>query len=266
MSSPFKVFVVDDDPIMLGIISEIIEPGYPVETFDSAEACLTRLSAEKPGMFLLDVGLPGMDGYAFCRKIKGESGLRHIPVTFISGFDTIEARLDGYDAGGEDFIVKPFAAEEVLRKIRVAQQIVQSQRAIQEQADSSEYLATLALASMDEAGIVLQFMSKLIGWNSEQEVAEGLLELMQRYKLDGVIQARIAQRCLTLSKSGANLPLETSVINHVRGMDRIFEFRNRSVHNFERVTLMVNDMPLGDTMLVFARSRGKWGYCCNLKT
>jgi CheY-like chemotaxis protein len=246
VGSSFKVFAVDDDPLILSVIREIVEPDYALETFESAEACMARLDEEKPGMFLLDVGLPGMDGYAFCRQIKDDAALRQIPVTFVSGHDTIDAKLKGYDAGGEDFIVKPFVPEEVLQKIKVAQQIVQSKQSIQEQADASEYLATLALASMDEAGIVLQFMSKLIGWNSEQEIAEGLLELMQRYKLDGVVQARIAQRSLTLSKDGANLPLETSVINHVRGMDRIFEFRSRSVHNFERVTLMVNNMPLAD--------------------
>jgi CheY-like chemotaxis protein len=246
LSNAFKVFAIDDDPLILEILREIVEPHYSMETFDSVEACLPRLDAEKPGMFLLDVTLPGMDGYAFCRQLKDDAALRRIPVTFVSSNDTIEARLEGYDAGGEDFIVKPFAPEEVLRKVRVAQHIVQNQQSIQEQADSSEYLANLALASMDEAGIVLQFMSKLIGWNSEQEVAEGLLELMQRYKLEGVVQVRVGQRCHTLSKSGANLPLETSVINHVRGMDRIFEFRARSVHNFDRVTLMVSNMPLAD--------------------
>lgn len=207
---------------------------------------MARLSAEKPDMFLLDVGLPGIDGYAFCRQIKDDPDLRRIPVTFVSGHESIDARIKGYDAGGEDFIVKPFELEEVLRKIRVARQIVLDQKALQEQADASEYLSTLALASMDEAGIVLQFMSKLIGWSSEREIAEGLLELMQRYKLDGVVQARTAQHSLTLSKAGVDLPLEISVINHMRGMERIFEFHSRSVHNFERVTLMVNNMPLAD--------------------
>jgi DNA-binding response OmpR family regulator len=246
MSDPFRVFVVDDDPIILEVIRNIVEPDHTVETFASAEACMARLQVDKPDMFLLDVGLPGMDGYAFCRWIKDDDGLCQIPVTFVSGHDTIEARIDGYDAGGEDFVVKPFEPEELLRKIRIAQHIAQNQQTLREQADASEYLATLALASMDEAGIVLQFMSKLIGWNSEREVAEGLLELMQRYRLDGVVQARTAQRSLTLSKSGTDLPLETAVINHVRGMDRIFEFRTRSVHNFDRVTLMVSNMPLND--------------------
>jgi CheY-like chemotaxis protein len=246
MSYPFKVFAIDDDPLILEIMAEILGADYEVETFESVEDCLPRLEAERPGMFLLDVSLPGMDGYAFCRQIKDDPALRQIPVTFVSSNDTIEARLEGYDAGGEDFIVKPFAPEEVLRKVKIAQQIVHNQQSLQEQADASEYLSSLALASMDEAGIVLQFMSKLIGWNSEQEVAEGLLELMQRYKLEGVVQTRTAQCSLTLSKAGANLPLEVSVIEHVSGMDRIFEFRSRSVHNFERVTLMVNNMPLAD--------------------
>lgn len=246
MSDSFKVFAVDDDPAVLCIIRENVESDCALETFGSAEACVARLGEEKPDMFLLDVGLPGMDGFTFCRRIKDDPALRQVPVTFISGHDTIDAKLQGYDAGGEDFIVKPFAPEELVRKIKVAQQIVGGKRSLQEQAEASEYLSSLALASMDEAGIVLQFMSKLIGWNSGQEIAEGLLELMQRYKLDGVVQARTGQDSLTLSQAGANLPLETAVIDHLRGMDRIFEFRSRSVHNFDRVTLMVNNMPLSD--------------------
>jgi hypothetical protein len=89
-------------------------------------------------------------------------------------------------------------------------------------------------------------MRELISWNSEQEIANGVLDMLQRYKLDGVVQTRISGRTLTQSPQGANLPLETSVLNHVRGMERIFEFRNRSVHNFDRLTMMINNMPLED--------------------
>lgn len=246
MSETFKIFVVDDDPLVLDVMHAILEIDCTVESFTSAEACRLRLAAEKPGMLLLDISLPGIDGYAFCQQIKDDAALSHIPVTFISSYDTIEARISGYDAGGEDFIVKPFEPEEVLRKVKVAQQIARNKRALAEQAEAAEYLSSLALASMDEAGLVLQFMSKLIAWGSEQDIAAGLIELLQRYRLDGVVQTRIAGRALTFSAAGTDLPLETSVLNHVRGLERIFEFRNRSVHNFEHVTLMVNNMPLAD--------------------
>lgn len=246
MSASFKIFVVDDDPVVLDVMQAILETDGAVTTFSCAEDCQAHLVSEKPDMFLLDVGLPGMDGYAFCRLIKDDPALCRIPVTFVSSHDTIDERIRGYDAGAEDFIVKPFELEEVLRKLKVAQQIVHSQRALEEQAEAAEYLSSLVMASMDETGILLQFTSKLIAWDHVPEIAAGLLELLQRYRLDGVVQTRVGNETQTFSAAGNNLPLETSVIDHVRGLGRIFEFRKRSVHNFERVTLMINNMPLAD--------------------
>jgi len=134
----------------------------------------------------------------------------------------------------------------VLRKLKVAQHIVQNQASLSEQVEAAEYLSSLVMASMDETGILLQFMSKLIAWENTREVAEGLLELLQRYRLDGVVQTRMAYATQTLSASGVDLPLEVSVINHARDLGRIFEFKKRSVHNFERVTLMINNLPVND--------------------
>jgi len=244
MSASFKVYVVDDDPVVLDIIRAVLEPDCEVETFPSAEDCLMLLESEKPDFFLLDVNLPAMDGYTLCRTIKNNPALRSIPVTFVSSNDTIEERIIGYDAGGEDFIVKPFEPEELLRKLKVAQHMIVSQRSLAMQAEEAEMLSSLVMANMDETGILLQFMSKLIAMDSEDEVATGLLELMPRYGLEGVVQTRVDGKVQTVSANGKNLPLEVSVIEHIRNQGRIFEFRQRSVHNFERVTLMINNLPL----------------------
>ncbi len=246
MSQSFKVFAVDDDPVVLDVIASILDPHSKLQTFASAEECLDKLESEKPDLFLLDVSLPGMDGYSLCEHIKADASFRNVPVTFVSGHDTIEERLKGYDAGGEDFIVKPFAPEELLRKLKVSQHLVLNQRSLAEQIAKAEQLSSIVMASMDETGILLQFMSKLIAMESAAEIAEGLLELMQRYRLDGVVQTRLGHETETLSAAGKNLPLEISIIDHVRQQGRIFEFRRRSVHNFERVTLMVNNLPLDD--------------------
>ena len=244
MSASFKVYVVDDDPVVLDIMHAILEPDCQVETFPSAEDCLMQLESEKPDFFLLDVNLPGMDGYTLCRQIKDNPALRSIPVTFVSSNDTTEERITGYDAGGEDFIVKPFEPEELLRKLLVAQNMITGQRSLAVQAEEAELLSSLVMANMDETGILLQFMSKLIAMESDDEIATGLLELMQRYGLEGVVQTRIGGKAKTVSANGTDHPLEVAVIEHVRDQGRIFEFRQRSVHNFERVTLMVNNLPL----------------------
>ena len=246
MNSSFKVFVVDDDPVILDIMCAILDPDCAIQTFFSSEDCQALLDSEKPDLFLLDINLPGMDGYSFCRQIKDDSGLCNIPVIFVSSNDTIEERILGYDAGGDDFIVKPFEPEELLRKVMLAQSMVLSQRSLRTQAEEAELLSSLVMASMDETGILLQFMSKLIAMENAEEVAEGLLELMGRYRLDGVVQTRLGSATQTRSAAGRNLPLEVAVIEHVRDQGRIFEFRRRSVHNFERITLMINNLPLDD--------------------
>jgi len=246
MSSSFKVFVVDDDPVILDIMRAILAPDCTIQTFFSSEDCQARLADEKPDLFLLDINLPGMDGYTLCRQIKDDGNLCNIPVIFVSSNDTIEERIRGYDAGGEDFIVKPFEPEELLRKVMVAQNMLLQQRSLRTQAEDAEMLSSLVMASMDETGILLQFMSKLIAMESTDDVAEGLLDLMGRYRLDGVVQTRLGNATQTRSAAGRNLPLEVAVIEHVRDQGRIFEFSRRSVHNFDRVTLMVNNLPLSD--------------------
>ncbi len=246
------VFSVDDDPLIREIVADILSVGdadhaaCKVISFADAEACLARLETDVPDIFLLDVSLPGMDGYELCRPIPARAASRERPVIFISGQETIEARIAGYDAGGEDFLVKPFAPEELLRKIRLARTARATREKLREEAANADQLATLALASMDESSLVLQFMSKLIGWETERDIAEGLLELMKRYGLDGVVRCRIAERIYTLSAKGPNVPLDESIIEHVQTMGRIFEFGSRGVYNFDQTALIVNNMPLAD--------------------
>ena len=246
MTQTFKVYAVDDDPLVLDIIQAILEPEYRFAAFENAEACCAALEADKPDLFFLDVSLPGMNGFDLCRKIKEDPGLCSTPVIFVSGHDTIEERLQGYDAGGDDFIVKPFEPEELLRKLKVAQNRAFSCRLLNEQIREAEQLSTLVMASMDETGILLQFMSKLIAMESPAEIAQELLELLRRYRLEGVVQTRGSDETLTVSAAGTNIPLEESIIQHVRHQGRIFEFSRRSVHNFERITLMINNLPLED--------------------
>ena len=246
MSQSFKVFVVDDDPMIRDIMCAILETDCQVVTFTSCEECQVKLASEKPDLFLLDITLPGMDGYTFCQVIKDDAALRSIPVIFVSAHDTIEERVKGYDAGGEDFIVKPFEPEELLRKVKVSQGIIANQRALAGQLEEAEMLSSLVIASMDETGILLQFMRKLIAMESTEEITSETLELIHRYRLSGVVQTRLDNDTQTLSDTGKNLPLEVSVIEHVRDQGRIFEFSRRSVHNFEHVTLMINNLPLED--------------------
>lgn len=249
MSSKFTIFAVDDDEMIRDILKAVLEPAYELETFASAEKCRARMAEHRPDCLLLDIGLPGMDGYQFCRLLKNEEDTSHLPITFISSHDTIDSRLMGYDAGGDDFIVKPFEPAELLRKLKVAENLVAAQHQLLERLEDSDQLSSIALASMSDSGILLQFMSQLIGWDDEQEIAHGTVRLLSQFSLDGVVQTRIGDRIFTVRGNSINAPLEVSVLNHVRSLGRIFEFRNRGVYNHDRITIMINNMPIDDSML-----------------
>ncbi len=246
MENNLRVFVVDDDAIILDVLRATLAAECELDTFASAEACLSALADVKPDLFLLDVSMPVMDGYALCRQLKDDWDTQDIPVVFISASDNNETRMLCYEAGGDDFIQKPFDPAELLSKLGVAGRILAEKKALREQAGYAQRTAMAAMVSMSELGVVLQFLSKSFACNTLDELAAALLDAMQQYDLQAAVQMRIGDEVLTLSHNGRNVPLEVSVLNHVRESDRIFQFKSRCVFNYGQVTLLVKNMPLED--------------------
>lgn len=246
MDRRFLVFVVDDEPLMLDAVQLVLEDDCDVECFGTAGACLARLPERKPDLFLLDVLLPGTDGLELCRRLKEDAENADVPVTFVSGHDTIETRLACYEAGGDDFIVKPFNPGELRRKIAVARRILDEKKRLRETAGFAQRTAFTALSSMGELGIVIEFLRRSFGCAGRTELARAMIDALGQYGLDGAAQIRLGGDALTLSNEGVDLPLETAVLDHVRHQGRIFEFGKRGVYNFGGVTLLVKNMPLED--------------------
>ena len=246
MENNLRVFVVDDDAIILDVLRATLATECELHTFASAEACLSALADVKPDLFLLDVSMPVMDGYALCRQLKDDWDTQDIPVVFISASNNNETRMLCYEAGGDDFIQKPFDPAELLSKLGVAGRILAEKKALREQAGYAQRTAMAAMVSMGELGVVLQFLSKSFACNTLDELAAALLDAMQQYDLQAAVQMRIGDEVLTLSHNGRNVPLEVSVLNHVRESGRIFQFKSRCVFNYGQVTLLVKNMPLED--------------------
>lgn len=246
MDSRLRVFIVDDDPLLLEILDDLLAGEFERELFVSGEECLARVADCRPDIVVLDLTLPGIDGYEVCRRLKDDWDTRDIPILFVSAQDNIDTRLLCYEAGGDDFIQKPFKGDELLRKARVAARTITAKRALHEQAGYAQRTAMSAMVSMGELGVVLQFLSKSFACANALELAEALIAAMEQYELSAAVQLRTARESLSFSRNGRDVPLEVSVLNHVRQSDRIFQFRSRCVFNYGDVTLLVNNMPLDD--------------------
>ena len=119
MTARYKILAVDDDQANLNIISEILSDDYELQTADCGESALEVARNYIPDLILLDIMMPGIDGYEVCRKLRSEPDLSKTKILFLSAKELLEDRLQGYDVGGDDYITKPFDEEELVAKIKV---------------------------------------------------------------------------------------------------------------------------------------------------
>ena len=249
MSNDYCIFVVDDDSTTRLLLNAMLGNTYTVECFDAAEACMNRMNEQLPDLFLLDVGLPGLDGYELCRYIKANPMTAQVPVVFLSGHDNPEDILAGYNAGGQDYIVKPFDVVGLHHKIENLQRIELDKRALAGQAQASDELASLVMANLDEYAVLIKFLRTLNECDSPATIVEAILRVLTAAHLEGAVQIRLRNFEKTYGQSGENWPLEVAVMNHVRTLERIFEFKRRAAYNFEHITLLVTNMPVVDAEL-----------------
>jgi putative two-component system response regulator len=118
-SFPPRVLVVDDHaPSRMTAVALLTVDGYQVEQADCGQNALSRVSQHQPDLILLDVMMPGIDGYEVCRQLKQNDYTRLIPVIFITALGDREARLKGIEAGGDDFLTKPFDQLELSARVK----------------------------------------------------------------------------------------------------------------------------------------------------
>lgn len=118
MTQEGTILVVDDTPANLSLMADTLETeGYRVRLADSGQLALASLAAGTPDLILLDIMMPGMDGFEVYRRLRTIEGARDIPVMFISALTDLEQRVEGLKLGAVDYITKPFQREELLARV-----------------------------------------------------------------------------------------------------------------------------------------------------
>lgn len=119
MQAKGRILAVDDNQTNLGIIEEALEAEYQLEFALSGEECLERVEAFRPDIVLLDIMMPGIDGYETCKRLREMSTLNSCKIILVSARAMVQERLAGYEVGADDYIVKPFDCEELRAKVQV---------------------------------------------------------------------------------------------------------------------------------------------------
>lgn len=132
-----SIVIVDDMPDNLRLLTDILkDKGYKVRPAPNGARALATISKEPPELILLDIMMPGMDGYEVCRQLKADEGTKDIPIIFLSALNEVFDKVKAFKVGGVDFITKPFQMEEVLARVKTHLTLRAQQKALALQNES----------------------------------------------------------------------------------------------------------------------------------
>jgi len=118
-ASPACVLVVDDTIENLRLLSNMLsEEGYEVRAVTNGPQALEAVERDPPDVILLDISMPEMDGYEVCRRLKARDRSKDVPVIFLTALTDTADKVRAFDAGGVDYVTKPFQLDEVLARVK----------------------------------------------------------------------------------------------------------------------------------------------------
>jgi adenylate cyclase len=168
---PITVLAVDDQETNLRLLQAVLEPrGFRVVPVTSGEAALAALAHESVDLVLLDILMPGLDGYEVCRRIRADEATAYLPVVMLTASGA-QQRLDALEAGADDFVAKPFDQSELLARVASLARIKRYHDTVRQQA------------------------AQLASWNAELErrVDEQVRELQRTHRLRRFLSPQLAE-------------------------------------------------------------------------
>ena len=118
--SSYDILIVEDSSAALAMLSDLMSAeGYHVRQAEDGDNALLSIQMRRPDLLLLDIHMPGLDGFEVCRRLKANPATADIPVIFLSAEQDVETKVNGFKLGAMDYITKPFQAEEVLSRVAI---------------------------------------------------------------------------------------------------------------------------------------------------
>lgn len=172
-SGSATILVADDEPINRALIQRRLErAGYSVLTAQNGREAVERARAERPDLIILDVMMPVMDGLEACQSIKADDSVRDTPVIFLSARDETEVKVSGLSLGANDYISKPFKAEELLARVYVALRLKRERDTLRRRAEEAIERADVA---------------------QERAMTDALTGLLNRYGLQHILAREMSE-------------------------------------------------------------------------
>lgn len=246
MTKQIDVLVIDDDKFVQKVIRKAIEgAGLSCRMANDGESGIEEALRIAPDIILLDVEMPGINGYEVCDRLRNLSQVKDTPIVFLSSLSSLRERLQGYEVGGDDYLTKPFEQENLLARINVLLKYREEKKELQAQYQLAQETAIIAMTGTSELGLAMEFLERSLTYHTFDEMAQGLFETTDRLSLDCCLLVR-ADEQYWYSSEGALSPLEKELISMSDQSVRFLDFGQRTLVNYPNASLLVKNMPLDD--------------------
>jgi DNA-binding response OmpR family regulator len=241
-----NLYVVDDEMGFLELVADVFEEDYKVSTFKTGQSILEKISEIRPDILLLGVGLPDMTGYEICQQVKSEDPDDATSVVFISGHDSLDERIKGFNLGADDYLIKPIQMTECLAKIKAISRFQDEKRAIKDQEQFSRDMAFKAMTEASQYGSVIQFVKKAANSQTNTEIAQAIIDICSEFSLNCSVQIRSGEVLSFRAKGGDCSPIEYQLFELLANQGRVYAFKQRYMFNDKHLSILVTNMPIDD--------------------
>lgn len=248
MTMQINVLAIDDDKFIQKVITKSLNSeSLTVLTADNGELGIEHAIRDIPDIILLDIEMPGINGYEVCDRLRSIEETKDIPIIFLSSHSSLRERMQGYEVGGDDYLIKPFEKENLLARVRVLVKYHNEREELRSQYKVAQQTAITAITGVSELALVIRFLEKINTYHSINDLAQGLLETTEQFSIDCCALIIEQERLLWYSSENTSIsPLEKELIEMCDKEARFLDFGNRTIVNYPKVSLLVKDMPLED--------------------
>jgi CheY-like chemotaxis protein len=241
------ILIVDDSPEDIQFLMENLKDKFSILVATSGEKALQIAAREpKPEIVLMDVTMPGMNGYETCTALKTDPGTSDIDVIFVSANETTEEKLAGYDAGGCDYMTKPVDPNELTQKIALTLRLRAERDALKTDKTAAFQTAMTAMMSGGELGVILEFLRKSFNATSIEDLAQMLIQALTSYGLNGSVQFRMPDGTSSFGMEGPATAIEAELMLKLSDAGRILSKDARLFLTYGNITMLVKNIPIDD--------------------
>jgi len=238
------ILIIEDDPQYQNLLLESLTEQYDIHIASNIKQADELLSGVQPEIVIADVNLPDGSGIEFCKSKLESEIMKKACIIFISGGKDISSKVEAYDAGGMDYIEKPFSIMELIAKIKQVSTYQSRRKNLAKGVDEAHSMATQSLKDAAYYGDIVQFYKNLLHCRDEQQIAQELFRFMGPKKLCTAIEFRSNNSSSNFDQqNGVCSAIEINLFELLQNNGRLFEFGKRIIVNDKHVSFLIKNMP-----------------------